>query len=407
MNFNLGRAKLGGSTLVWIVVGGLAIIFGGYLISTLTPSLLPEQASGEAEQVDSLFRFLMFLGGIVFLLVQGLLVVTILRFRRKPGETGDGATFNGNVTLEIIWTAIPAVVVIFLSVYSYNVYVAIQSPKDNELAIQTTGARFAWSFTYEDPLDRIPEDLNQTFTDGTLHTYVGRPVVLHMRTEDVNHAFWVPTMRIKQDLLAGRTTDVRFTPTKAGRYRVVCAELCGSGHGAMFTYIHVYATEQEWMERFIDVRVERILNPSTDPVELGFAILSAGASQMTGTAYACAGCHTLPALGWAGTTGPTLNNIGDTAIRRASASGTITAEAYLANSIRHPNNYIVPGYQSGVMPQFHPDQQAPAVLEGPSGTWMPDEDLVNIVSYLCTQSATGASTCGDIDAITAAVAAQQ
>ncbi|NOG50234.1 MAG: hypothetical protein HND48_13000 [Chloroflexi bacterium] len=96
------------------------------MISTLTPSLLPVQASGEAEQVDGLFRVLMFLGGIVFLLVQGLLVVTIIRFRRKPGDESDGAHFSSNLTLEIVWTAIPAITIVFLAIYSYNVFVSIR-----------------------------------------------------------------------------------------------------------------------------------------------------------------------------------------------------------------------------------------------------------------------------------------
>jgi cytochrome c oxidase subunit 2 len=406
MNLSMRRG-LGGSTLIWIVVLGVAIIAGGFLISTFTSALLPEQASGEAEQVDALFTFLMFLGGIVFLLVQGLLVFTIIRFRRRPGDDADGATFDGNPTLEVIWTAIPAFVVIVLAVYSYQVWVSIREPKPDEISIQALGQRFAWNFTYEDPLGRIPEDLPQTFNDSVLHTYVGRPVVLHLQTADVNHAFWVPTMRIKQDLLAGRTTDIRFTPTKAGRYRVVCAELCGSGHGAMYSFIQVYATEQEWMERFIDLRVDRVLNPPTDPVALGFNILSSGGSSRVDSAYPCAGCHVNDNLGWAGVTGPTLNGIGDTAVRRAVSSGLGTPEAYIANSIRHPNQYVAPGYQAGVMPQFGPDEEAPAQIEGPYYVHMPDEDLIEIVSYLCTQSATGESTCGDIESITAAVEAQR
>lgn len=402
MNLSMGRAKLGGSTLMWIIVAGVAIILGGFLISGLTPSILPEQASGEAEQVDTLFRVLLFLGGVVFLLVQGLLVVTILRFRRKPGDESDGASFNGNPTLEIIWTAIPAVVVVFLSIYSYSVFVSIREPKTDELVIQTLGQRFVWQFTYEDPLDRIPEDKPQTFNDSVLHTYVGRPVYLQMRTADVNHAFWVPTMRIKQDLLAGRTTDVRFTPTKAGRYRIVCTELCGSGHGAMYSFIQVYATEQEWMERFIDIRVDRILNPPTDPVSVGQIILAGQGDR----SYPCAGCHVNESLGWLGVTGPTLNGIADTAQRRATSTGLGSPEAYIANALRHPNNYLVPGYQSNVMPQFGADETR-TDFDGAYYMYMPNEDLINIVSYLCTQSATGESTCGDIDAITEAVTAQQ
>lgn len=406
MNLSMRRV-LGGSTLIWIIVVGVVTIAGGYLISTFTSALLPEQASGEAEQIDALFTFMMFLGGIVFLLVQGLLIFTIVRFRRKPDDHTDGATFNGSPTLEVIWTAIPAVIVIILAVYSYSVWISIREPKPDEMSIQALGQRFVWNFTYEDPLGRIPDELPQTFSDSVLHTYVGRTVLLHLQTADVNHAFWVPTMRIKQDLLAGRITDIRFTPIKAGRYRVVCAELCGSGHGGMYSYIQVYATEQEWMERFIDQRVERVLNPPTDPVALGFNILSSGGSSRVDSAYPCAGCHINDALGWSGVTGPSLNGIGDTAVRRAMNSGMGAPETYIADSIRHPNDYVVPGYQSGVMPQFGPDKEAPAVVDGAYYVHMPDQDLIEIVSYLCTQSATGESTCGDIESITAAVEAQR
>jgi cytochrome c oxidase subunit II len=405
MNLSMGRSGLAGSLLIWVIIGGIGAIAGGYIISTLTPVLMPAQASGEAEQIDSLFRFLLFLGGGVFLLVQGLLVITIIRFRRRPGDEADGAHFDGNPTLEIVWTAIPAVVVVLLAVYSYSVWVAIREPKADELSIPTVGQRFAWSFTYEDPLDRIPEDQPQTFSDGVLHTYVGRTVVLHMQTRDVNHAFWVPTMRIKQDLLAGRTTDIRFTPTKAGRYRVVCTELCGSGHGAMYSYIQVYATEEEWMERFIDIRVDRILNPPQDPVSRGQNLLSSG-SGSTGSPYPCAGCHVLDALGWPGLTGPSLNGIGDTAQRRATDTGLGTAAAYLANSLRHPNDYIVPGYQPNVMPQFGPEEVPPPVIDGGGYVWMPDADLEAIVAYLCTQSATGGSVCSE-ESIQAAVESQR
>lgn len=388
-----------------IGIAALLIIAGGFFISTLTPSLLPTQASAEAGPIDGLFRFLMFLGGIVFLLVQALLVITIIRFRRRPGETGDGAAFSGNTTLEVIWTVIPAIVIVVLAAYSYTVWVDITEPKPNELVVQTVGQRFAWTFTYEDPLNRIPDDLPQTFSDSVLHTYVGRPVVLHMQTRDVNHAFWVPSMRIKQDLLAGRVTDIRFTPTQAGRYRVVCAELCGGGHGTMYSYIQVYATEQEWMERFIDIRVDQILNPSDDPVVVGELILRNGSSSSGGGPFSCAGCHTNSDLGWAGLTGPTLNGIADTAVRRAQASGLGSPEAYIANSIRHPNRYQVPGYQL-LMPQHGPTREAQGAVEGAGYVYMPDEDLIGIVSYLCTQTAAPESPCGDIDAIIAAVEAQ-
>lgn len=404
-------AKGGGSGFnpVLIILGGAVVLVGGYLISLLAPSVLPLAASAEAGPIDQLFRVMLFLGGVVFVLVEGLLILSIIRFRARKGDTGDGANFNGNVTLEVIWTAIPAIVVVFITLYSYNVWVEIRAPKNDALVIDAVGQRFIWSFTYSDPLNRLAEFPieKQEFKDGVLHTYVGRPVRLVMQTSDVNHAFWVPTMRIKQDLLAGRETEISFTPTVAGRYRIVCTELCGSGHGAMYSYIQVYETEQEWLASFIDVRVDRIVNPPDDPVEKGL-------NTLADNAYPCSGCHVLDAVGWAGLTGPSLNGIGDTAARRAQSRGLPSAADYLAQSIRHPNAYTVPGYNANVMPQFGATTEEPATVEGAYYLAMSDEDLTNIVAYLCTQTATGTSVCGvneegagvDINIVTEAVAAQ-
>lgn len=402
-------AKGGGSGFnpVLIILGGAVVLVGGYLISLLAPSLLPLAASAEAGPIDQLFRVMLFLGGVVFVLVEGLLILSIIRFRARKGDTSDGAHFNGNVTLEVIWTAIPAIVVVFITLYSYNVWVEIRTPKNDELVIDTLGQRFAWTFTYEDPLNRLTEQPieKQVFTDSQLHTYVGRPVRLVMETRDVNHAFWVPTMRIKQDLLAGRETEITFTPTVPGEYRIVCTELCGSGHGAMFSYIHVYATEQEWLTAFVDPKVDFILNPPNDPVILGEVLL---------TGLPCSSCHVQDNLGWAGLTGPSLNGVGDTAARRAQSRGLASAADYIAQSLRHPNAYIVPGFNAGIMPQFGITADQPADSDAPAYYQLTNEDLVNVVAYLCTQTATGTSVCGvneegtgvDIDLITAAVAAQ-
>jgi len=398
-------AKGGGSGFnpVLIILGGAIVLVGGYLISLLSPSLFPVAASAEAGPIDQLFRVMLFLGGVVFMLVEGLLIISIVRFRARKGETGDGANFNGNVMLEVIWTVIPAIVVVFITLYSYQVWVDIRAPKSDELVIDAVGQRFVWNFSYTDPLERLTDYPTQTFSDTVLHTYVGRPIRLKMQSRDVNHAFWVPTMRIKQDLLAGRETEIGFTPTVAGRYRVVCAELCGSGHGAMYSYIQVYATEQEWLERFIDPKVDFIVNPPTDPVALGEVTLVSGRD---GRAYPCSGCHVLDAIGWAGLTGPSLNGIGDTADRRAQSNGLADSADYIAQSLRHPNSYTVPGYTNGVMPQFGAAEIEPETVDGAYYMYMTTEDLVNIVSYLCMQTATGESACGDIDAITAAVETQ-
>jgi cytochrome c oxidase subunit 2 len=395
-----------------VLIAGVAIVIGGLLIGTLAPLLFPTQASAEAQQIDTLFTVMLSIGGAIFLLVQGLLVFSIIRFRARPGDTTDGANIHGNFTLEVIWTAIPSVIVLFLVFYSYNVWTSIRTVRaDEELVVEALGQRFAWTFTYTDPENRLPAEVSQTFSDSILHTYVGRPVVVRMRTTDVNHAFWVPSMRVKQDMIAGKTTEVRFTPTQPGDYRVVCAELCGGGHGQMYSTIRVYESEDAWLSQFIDVRVDRILNPPDDPVLQGAALLAEAA-------YPCSGCHILQddanGIAWAGQQGPSLAGIADTALRRAPNAGLATAEEYLANAIRHPNDYIVPGYAANIMPQFGPSPDAPATVDGAYYVAMPDADLARIIAYLCTQSASGTTTCTDADAdgqpdpdaIAAAVAAQ-
>src|SRR5690606_27658530 len=139
----------------------------------------------------------------------------------------------------------------------------------------------------------------------------------------VIHSFWVPSMRIKQDLLPGRVTEVRFTPIEPGVYRVVCAELCGSGHGDMAGqivngnlvggWVIVHPDEETYRREFLEPETLSVLFPPEDPVELGRQILASGR-------YPCNTCHTLDDLGWVGTIGPSLNGIG-ARTQRLDASG--------------------------------------------------------------------------------------
>ncbi len=298
-------------------------------------------------------------------------MVAIIRFRARKGDRTDGVSMHGNTTLEVVWTLIPAVIVLVITIYSYQVWVNTRAARADEQTVQATGARFVWSFAYQDPVNDL------IINSKELHTYVGQPVRIEMTTDDSQHAFWIPAMRIKQDLLPGRTTEVRFTPTRAGSYPIVCAELCGSGHGQMRATIVVHPDEATYVAWFDDA-VNTALNPPADPVERGRALLAAGV-------YPCSGCHVLDDLGWQGLTGPSLNGVGDRAGRRVPGE---TAEEYLDRSIYFPGEYLVPGF-GNLMPQFQPSDPA-----GPN--YMPPDDHSAIVAYLCTQTSTGESAC-DLD----------
>ncbi len=248
--------------------------------------LLPIAASEEATEIDGLFNFMMTIATGLFLLVEGVLVYSLIKFRRRKGDTTDGPPVEGNVPLEIVWTAIPTIIVFILAVYSFDVYNALggldpmashdylashdhhqmvaieednshlvamdgeqvalglgQSPYGEAvppLVVNVNGIQYAWIFTY-------PET---GIVSGELHVPVNRPVQLNMSAGDVLHAFWLPEFRIKQDVIPGRESELTFTPTKVGQYPVICAELCGAYHGGMKTTITVHSAEdyQQWLQ---------------------------------------------------------------------------------------------------------------------------------------------------------------
>ncbi|MEO1664860.1 MAG: cytochrome c oxidase subunit II [Chloroflexota bacterium] len=358
MNFSSAAER--GKTIVAVVIVTVLLFIGGAVISMMTPWLMGEQASAQAQQIDGLMRLMMFIGGMVFLLVQGLIIWAVIFYRRREGDDGDGPNIHGNYTLEFVWTLIPTIIVFILTIASYAVFVQTRAPQDNELVVHADAQRYAFAFQYQD--DVTGEFVNDT----VLRTYVGRPVRLEMNASDVIHAFWIPAMRVKQDMLPGRDTYLRFTPTEPGVYPVVCTELCGGGHGGMRAEIYVYPDEDSYAEWF-DTVLDCKLNPPEDPVARGQARLASGEGG-----YGCAGCHVLDSLGWIGQVGPSLNNIADTAVSRAAAAGNESAEAYIYESIRNSQAYIVPGYASGIMPNWDEEQ-------------MSNEYVADATAYLLTQ----------------------
>ncbi|MFE4106053.1 cytochrome c oxidase subunit II [Almyronema epifaneia] len=243
--------------------------------------LLPVAASAEAELVDGLFNTMMTISVGLFLLVEGALIFAAIRFRRRKGDEGDGEHIEGNIPLEILWTAIPAVIVFGISVYSFDVYTRLggltpmvegteqtievayagddaslpmlgvpqkaaqlasnlgigSSPelqgRAPDVSVNVMAVQYAFVFTYPD----------SGVVSGELHVPVNNSVRLNLQAQDVLHAFWLPELRIKQDVIPGTETELAFTPTRVGTYPVICAELCGPYHGAMKTQLIVQSAE--------------------------------------------------------------------------------------------------------------------------------------------------------------------
>ncbi|MCS6959160.1 MAG: cytochrome c oxidase subunit II [Pseudanabaenaceae cyanobacterium SKYGB_i_bin29] len=242
------------------------VVLVGLIISAavwygINNHLLPEAAGLEAEAYDRLFNTMVGIAFGVFLLIEGLLVFAILVFQRRPGDEEDGPGIGENLRLEILWTAIPIVTVLWLSIYStlvYNrmvgkepltiahhhahphtTYVAMTEGEEGVTEVDVTAMQFAWIFTYP----------GTEVTSGELHVPLGKKVRLNMQAMDVIHAFWVPELRLKQDAIPGMTTHLEFTPTRLGTFNIVCTELCGAYHGGMRAemVVDTPADYQKWL----------------------------------------------------------------------------------------------------------------------------------------------------------------
>jgi cytochrome c oxidase subunit II len=184
-----------------------------------------QQASTAAPMIDNLLTMMIILSAFVFSLVMVMLFYALWKFKAKPGDESDGEPIHGNTRLEIAWTLIPTVIVLFAGGYSWKVLDDIEEPAKDPLTVQVFSQQYAWSFGYPGK--------DMAWSEGELHVPVDRQVHFKMHAQDVIHSFWVPEWRIKKDNVPGITTTAIVTPDKVGTYQLICTELCGFGHTTM------------------------------------------------------------------------------------------------------------------------------------------------------------------------------
>ena len=207
--------------------------------------LIPEwngfNGSVEADKVDTLLDVMIVLSCFVFSIVMVMLAYSVWKYRAKPGDESDGEPIHGNTRLEIAWTVIPTVIVLFGAAYSWVILDEIEAREPDRLPVHVTAQQFKWSFEY-------PE---QGITSNELHVPVDRQAEFEMTALDVIHSFWVPEWRVKKDLVPGLPTSVVATPDTEGTYSLVCTEYCGNGHATMRTFVTVESQAEfdEWASK--------------------------------------------------------------------------------------------------------------------------------------------------------------
>ncbi len=209
---------------------------------------LPEDVSTYGREIDSLFYLIYYITAVAFILVTVLMVLFLIIYR----DTGDRrATYShGNTTLEIIWTIIPAAILIVLSFMSVNTWAKVKRhAPESDFEIAVAAKQFNWEVSYAGADAKLGTDDDVKF-DNDIHVPVNKPIRVQLSSKDVIHSFFLPNLRLKQDAVPGRTILVWFEAIKPGKYELPCAELCGFGHSGMKGWLYVHTPEdyKKWAD---------------------------------------------------------------------------------------------------------------------------------------------------------------
>ncbi len=345
------------------------IVVGVIAIAILIPIALiipwfPSKASTQAGQVRTLYDVLLIVSIPIFVLVETVILFSVWKFRMRPGqEDKDGPPIHGNTRLEVIWTAIPAVLILGLCVYSYVVLRSTEESKKGAMTINITARQFAFEFSY-------PEANGKTIVSPELYLAKGQPVLFRLHSLDVIHSFFVPNFSEKIDAVPGITTTLRVTPTAIGTYPGECTELCGAGHSLMRATVRVVtpAAFQAWLAAQPANAAPPVGTPPSyaagpgipgssgapapSPSSAPSTAASAAAGKEAFTSAGCSACHTLAAAGATGTIGPDLDLRlrSDCALPASKKIRGATLDQCIETAITKPYAYIPSGYQAGIMP---------------------------------------------------------
>lgn len=302
--------------------------------------LVPQRASEMAGHVDALFLFLVTITAFFTLLIAGMILVFVIKYRRRdPRDVG--ANTGNHRWLEWTWIIIPSCISLVIFVWAADLYVRMSRPPANALEIQVIGKQWMWKIQHPSGRKEIDE----------LHVPIGRPIKLVMTSQDVIHSFFIPEFRVKQDVLPGRYSTEWFTPTVLGEYHLFCAEYCGTSHAGMIGRVVVMepGDYEKWVANA----------PLDDRPE------NAGARLFV--QYGCISCH--------GQTAPSLAGIYNR--EQVMDDGeTLTADDnYLRESILNSRARIVKGFPP-IMPSYQGQ--------------LSEEQLLQLLAYI--KSLHGAAT---------------
>jgi cytochrome c oxidase subunit 2 len=211
--------------------------------------MLPPNYSTFGPQIDRMYYVILVITGVVFVITEALLLWFVFRYRHREGHKAE--YMHGNVSAEVIWTAVPFVIVMWIGLASRGVWASIKDPDNippDAMAVRVTAKQFEWNVTYPGNDGQLG-GADDFVVRNRLDVPVNRPIRVILGAEDVIHSFFIPDMRVKQDAVPGMEIMVWFQALQAGEYTIGCAELCGTGHTRMrgTLVVHEPADYQNWL----------------------------------------------------------------------------------------------------------------------------------------------------------------
>ncbi len=304
---------------------------------------MPIQASEWAAKVDWLNNVITWISVFCIVVITGVMVFFAVKYRRREGD-GDGPYIVDDHLLETVWTVVPTIICMAIFAYGYIVYKDMRNYPANALEINVTGSKWRWDFQYT----------NGKKTTSEVVVPVGRAVRFIMTSKDVLHSFFVPSMRVKEDVVPGTYQYLWFSPTKTGEFPIFCAEYCGLQHSGMLATLRVVSPEE--FEDYLNDRTEGE-KPQLSPIELGKLTFSPKGK-------ACTQCHSID-----GTKilGPSLKGLFGREVELQDGTKLTADENYFRESVMNPKAKIVAGYPP-VMPSF----------EGQ----LSEEEIAGLIAYI-------------------------
>jgi cytochrome c oxidase subunit 2 len=254
--------------ILTLLTGAIAVTVTSLWIGKQAYSWLPPQAAAESLLIDDLISFLVTLGSFIFLGVTSTLMYSVIFHRAIKDDFTDGPPIEGNITLEVVWTAIPILLVLWIAGYSYQVYeqMGIQGPSEIVHLHNPLGMESAYAEPKDAPANALAEPVEKIdvlakqwawvfhyperdITSTELHLPSDRRIRLALKSQDVLHGFYIPAFRLKQDIIPNHAIDFEFTPIRPGKYRLTDSQYSGTYFATMQANVVVESPEdyQQWL----------------------------------------------------------------------------------------------------------------------------------------------------------------